>query len=235
MAQVLRETLQRHGLGNPVAAIVTQVLVSSRDPAFQNPTKPVGRFYHRGEAEACRIERGWHMIEDAHRGYRRVLPSPQPEEIIELPAIRAALAEGVAVIACGGGGIPVTYHRDQLAGVEAVIDKDRVSGLLASELEADLLLISTAVDQVCLDYGTARQQPLNRLSAAEAQHYLREGQFPSGSMGPKIQAALDYLSRGGRLVIITSPKSIPDALYGLAGTRIGLTRSAAARRPNRAA
>lgn len=220
MEQVLQETLHRHGLSCPVATMVTQVLVSSRDPAFQAPTKPVGRFYTRQEAEHCRTQFGWHMVEDAHRGYRRVVPSPQPQEIIELPAIKAALADGALVIACGGGGIPVVFHRDELVGVEAVIDKDRVSSLLAWELEADLFLISTGVERVALDFGTPQERPLGQLSVNEARVYLAEGQFPPGSMGPKIEAALEYLERGGKLVIITSPESIPEALHHLAGTRI---------------
>jgi len=220
MEQVLQETLHRHGLRCPVATMVTQVLVSRRDPAFRRPTKPVGRFYTRQEAERGRSEFGWQMVEDAHRGYRRVVPSPQPQEIIELPAIKAALSDGSLVIACGGGGIPVLFRRDEVVGVEAVIDKDRVSSLLASDLEADLFLISTSVERVALHFGTPRQQPLSQLSAQETRRYLDERQFPPGSMGPKIEAALDYLERGGKLVIITSPESIPDALAGLAGTRI---------------
>jgi len=202
--------------------MVTQVLVSRRDPAFHIPTKPVGPFYTPQEAERRRTEFGWHMVEDAHRGYRRVVPSPQPQEIIELPAIKAALSDGVLVIACGGGGIPVVFHRDEAVGVEAVIDKDRVSSLLASDLEADLFLISTAVERVSLHFGTPQQQSLAQLSAKEARQYRGEGQFPPGSMGPKIEAALEYLERGGKLVIITSPESIPDALVGLAGTRLAL-------------
>ncbi|HUI42271.1 MAG TPA: carbamate kinase [Terriglobia bacterium] len=227
MEQVLRETLHRHGLSCPVATMVTQVLVSSRDPAFQAPTKPVGRFYTRHEAEHCRTEFGWHMVEDAHRGYRRVVPSPQPQEIIELPAIKAALSDGALVIACGGGGIPVVFRHEELVGVEAVIDKDRVSSLLAWELEADLFLISTAVERVSLHFGTPQQQPVEQLSAKAARRYLAEGEFPPGSMGPKIEAALEYLERGGKLVIITSPECIPDALYGLAGTRLSLYPQAA--------
>jgi len=222
MEQVLQETLHRHGLSCPVATMVTQVLVSRRDPAFRRPTKPVGRFYTRQEAEHCRAQFGWQMVEDAQRGYRRVVPSPQPREIIELPAIKAALSDGALVVACGGGGIPVVSRRDELVGVEAVIDKDRVSSLLAWEVEADLFLISTSVERLALHFGTPQQQPLAQLSAQKARRYLGEGHFPPGSMGPKIEAALEYLERGGKLVIITSPESIPDALAGLAGTRITL-------------
>ena len=222
LEQVLRETLQRHGISCPAFTMVTQVLVSARDAAFHVPTKPVGRFYTREEAERCRAEFCWHMVEDARRGFRRVVPSPQPEEIVELRAIQVALDGGALVIACGGGGIPVVFQNGELAGVEAVIDKDRVSGLLARELEAELLLISTGVEQVSLNYRTPQQRALASLTADEARRYLDEGQFPPGSMGPKIEAALEYLEAGGKLVIITSPECIPDALYGLAGTRIML-------------
>ncbi len=220
LQQALQETLQRRGLRRPVVTMITQVLVSARDPAFRKPTKPVGPFYTFKEAEQRRVQLGWHLVEDAHRGYRRVVPSPQPEEIMELPAIQSALLSGALVIACGGGGIPVVFRREKLVGVEAVIDKDHVSSLLAWELEADLLLISTGVEQVALHYGTPEAQPLKQLTAEEARRYLGEGQFPSGSMGPKIEAALGYLERGGKLVIITSPESIPEALHNLAGTRI---------------
>ncbi len=227
LQQTLQETLQRRGLRRPVVTLVTQVLVSARDPAFRKPTKPVGPFYTRKEAEQRRAQFGWHMIEDAHRGYRRVVPSPRPEEIMELPVIQAALLSGALVIACGGGGIPVIFQREKLVGVEAVIDKDLVSSLLAWELEARLLLISTGVDQVALHYGTNQAQPLGHLTADDARKYLRKGEFPAGSMGPKIEAALEYLDRGGKLVIITSPESIPEALHDLAGTRITMSREAA--------
>jgi len=227
LQQVLQETLQRHGLRRPVVTMITQVLVSPRDDAFHFPTKPVGPFYTLEEAVERRLKLGWHMVEDAHRGFRRVVASPQAEEVIELPAIKAALLSGALVIACGGGGIPVIFNRDQLTGVEAVIDKDRVSSLLAWELEAELLLISTAVDRVALNYGTPDERPLEHLTAAEACRYLLEGQFPAGSMGPKIEAALNYLDRGGKRVIITSPESIPDALHGLAGTLITSSREVA--------
>jgi len=222
LQQTLQETLQRRGLRRPIVTIVTQVLVSTRDPALRNPTKPVGPFYSRDDATQRSATLRWQMVEDAQRGWRRVVPSPQPKEIIELPAIQAALASDVLVIACGGGGIPVVFRRERLVGIDAVIDKDRASSLLAWELEADLFLISTAVDQVALRYGTPEQQNLDRLTAEEARRHLAEGHFPPGSMGPKIEAALAYLERGGKLVIITSPEKIPEALQGMAGTRITL-------------
>jgi carbamate kinase len=220
MQQALQETLERRGLRRPVVTVVTQVLVSRRDPAFRHPAKPVGRFYTRAEAEQRHATLRWHMREDALRGYRRLVPSPEPKAIIELPAIAGALSSGALVIACGGGGIPVVFRGDRLVGIDAVIDKDRVSSLLAWELEAELFLISTSVDQVALNYGTPDERALESLSAEDARRSLREGQFPPGSMGPKIEAALSYLERGGRLVLITSPEKIPEALQGLAGTRI---------------
>ena len=163
------------------------------------------------------------------------MPSPQPKEIIELAAIQSALAGGALVIACGGGGIPVVFKGERLVGIDAVIDKDRVSSLLAWELEAELFLISTGIEQVALGFGTPRQQNLERLTAAEALRYWRAGEFPAGSMGPKIEAALAYLERGGRLVIITSPERIPEALHGMAGTRITLAPEPAEVRSPRAA
>ena len=220
LQQMLQETFERHGLRRPVVTMVTQVLVSRRDPAFRNPSKPVGPFYTREEAERRRATLHWGLMEDPQYGYRRVVPSPQPQEIIELPAIQGALASGALVIACGGGGIPVVFRKDRLVGIDAVVDKDHASSLLAWELEAELFLISTSVDQVVLNYGTPDQRLLDRLPAEEARRYLREGHFPPGSMGPKIEAALRYLERGGRQVIITSPERIPEALHGLAGTRI---------------
>ena len=222
LQQTLQETLPRHGLRRPVVTMVTQVLVSRRDPAFRNPSKPVGPFYSRDEAERRRRALGWQMVEEPPRGYRRVVPSPEPKEIMELAAIQAALQSDALVIACGGGGIPVVFRRDRLVGIDAVIDKDRASALLAWELEAELFLISTGVAQVALNFGAPGERPLERLSAAEARGYLREGQFPAGSMGPKIEAALAYLDRGGKLVIITCPENLSEALQGMAGTRITL-------------
>jgi len=222
LQQTLQETLPRRGLRRPVVTMVTQVLVSRRDQAFRNPSKPVGPFYNQEEAERRRRTLGWQMVEDPPRGYRRVVPSPEPKEIMELPAIQAALHSDALVIACGGGGIPVIFRRDRLVGIDAVIDKDRASALLAWELEAELFLISTGVAQVALNYGTPDQRQIECLSAIQARRYLREGQFPAGSMGPKIEAALAYLERGGKLVIITSPENLSEALHGMAGTRITL-------------
>jgi carbamate kinase len=231
LQQSLQETLARHGLRRSIVTMVTQVLVSSRDPALKRPTKPIGQFYSAEDAFKRTGEFGWEMTEDSGRGYRRVVPSPDPKEIIELEAIRQGLAQGALVIACGGGGIPVIYRNDVLTGLEAVIDKDRASALLAWELEAELFLISTSVDQVELHHGTPQSRPLERLTVREARRYLREGQFPAGSMGPKIEAAIQYLERCNGAVLITSPEKIPEALQGMAGTRI----TAAACEPARVA
>jgi len=165
--------------------MVTQVLVSRRDPAFHIPTKPVGPFYTPQEAERRRTEFGWHMVEDAHRGYRRVVPSPQPQEIIELPAIKAALSDGALVIACGGGGIPVVFHRDEAVGVEAVIDKDRVSSLLASDLGADLFLISTAVERVSLHFGTPSSNPWRSSAPTKPANTWAKGSSRRAAWVPK--------------------------------------------------
>jgi carbamate kinase len=228
LQQTLQETLARHGLRRGVVTMVTQVLVSSRDPALKRATKPVGPFYSKREAEKRAAEYGWTVVEDAGRGYRRVVPSPEPIAIIELKPIRRGLAQGMLVIACGGGGIPVIYRDDVLAGLEAVIDKDRASALLAWELEAALFLISTSVDQVELDHASPRARALDHLTVIEARRYLREGQFPPGSMGPKIEAAVEYLEHSNGAVLITSPEKIREAMQGMAGTRITSTAASAA-------
>jgi carbamate kinase len=236
LQQTLQETLARHGLRRGVVTVVTQVLVSSRDPALKRATKPIGPFYTKQEAAKYAAEWGWTIVEDAGRGYRRVVPSPEPIAIIELEPIRRGLAQGMLVIACGGGGIPVIYRGDALTGLEAVIDKDRASALLAWELEAELFVISTSVDAVELDYATPRARPLEHLTVAEARRYLREGQFPPGSMGPKIGAAIQYLQYTNGTVLITSPEKIPETLQGMAGTRITLNaESAVTHRSHRAA
>jgi len=195
--------------------------VAADDPAFARPTKPIGSFMDKEQAERRRQE-GWDLIEDANRGYRRVVASPVPLRIVELPVIRQLLDSGMVVIAVGGGGIPVVASQaGELHGVAAVIDKDLASALLANELNADLLLISTAVDQVALNFGTPQQRWVDRLTLSEAKRYLAEGgHFASGSMAPKIQAMVNYLERGGREGLITSPASIEQALAGQTGTRI---------------
>ncbi len=219
--QVLRNALHQAGKEREVTTVITQVLVDADDPAFRHPTKPIGPFYRREAAERLRATRGWPMIEDSGRGYRRVVPSPMPIAIIEAASIRSLVDGGVAAIAAGGGGVPVVRRADgTLAGVEAVVDKDRAAALLARAVGADQLVVVTGVDRVAIGYNTPRQQDLEVLPAEEAELYLAAGEFPPGSMGPKIEAALAFLADGGREVIITSPRVLRLALEGRHGTRI---------------
>lgn len=219
--RALREELQGRGVSTGVAAVVTEVRVDSNDQAFREPTKPIGRFYSSEEAEALSAEHGWKMIEDANRGYRRVVPSPIPQQIVQLDVIKSLIDSGVTVICCGGGGIPVTGDPgEHIEGHEAVIDKDRTSMLLAIELGADRLVISTGVDRVYRDFLTDHAEPLATISMAEAIRLGEDGQFPSGSMGPKIEAAIHYLQRVDGEVVICSPENLVAAMNGDAGTRI---------------
>ncbi len=185
-----------------------------------HPTKPIGPFYSRAEAEEKQRLLGWQIVEDAARGYRRVVASPEPVEIVEGPIIRALVDEGVLVVACGGGGIPVVRNEGGLEGIEAVIDKDRASALLATSLGVDLLIISTDAECVYLDYKKPTQRPLRRATASEMERHYIEGQFPSGNMGPKIESALRFLNNGGKEVIITSCERLNDAFTGDGGTHI---------------
>jgi carbamate kinase len=221
--QLLGNRLKRADAGIPVVTVVTQVVVDGDDPAFHNPTKPIGPFYDEDRARGYRRTEGWAIVEDAGRGWRRVVPSPIPREIVELEAIRALLEAGFVVVGVGGGGIPVVRDDEgDLRGVEAVIDKDYASSLLATGLEADLFLISTAVEQVYLNYGKPDQKPLDHLTVDEAKQYLEGGHFPPGSMGPKIRAVVQFLERGGREALITSPENLARSLRGETGTRITL-------------
>lgn len=214
------QMMQAEGLDTPVVSLITQVLVDPRDPAFQNPTKPIGPSYTKEVAERYRASLGWILREDAAHGFRRVVPSPEPVAIIELDAIQACVDRGLVVIAAGGGGVPVFNDHDITKGVEAVIDKDHTSALLAGRLQADVFAIATDVDRVFLDFGKETQRPLDRLTAGQCRQHLAEGQFPPGSMGPKITAALKYLELGGKEVIITDHTHLLEALEGRAGTRI---------------
>jgi carbamate kinase len=220
LAQALRQELAVAGLTLPVATVITQTVVAADDPAMQHPTKPIGPFYSRGEAEERKRLFGWHIVEDAARGYRRVVPSPEPIEIIEMPIIQALINEGMLVVACGGGGIPVVRTNGGIKGIEAVIDKDRASALLAAKLGVDLFIISTNADRVYIDYKKPTQRPLLRVTAAEMETYYKNGQFPPGNMGPKIESALRFLQAGGREVIITSYEYLGEAVAGRAGTHI---------------
>ena len=220
LEQALRRELAAAALPVEVVSLVTETVVSATDPAMQNPSKPIGPFYSRLEAEERKRLYGWTIVEDAARGYRRVVPSPEPVEIVELSVIRELMSSGILVIACGGGGIPVVRVNGGLHGVDAVIDKDRASALLASELDVDILAISTDTDYVYLDYKKPAQRPLLCVSAEEIESHHRAGHFPPGNMGPKIESALRFLRAGGREVIISSYDHLCDAVAGKAGTRI---------------
>ncbi|MBN1270285.1 MAG: carbamate kinase [Kiritimatiellae bacterium] len=219
--QTLMNELRRQGLRQQIASVVTQVVVDANDPAFTNPTKPIGPFFTQEDAEGHREKDGWAVKEDAGRGWRRVVPSPKPLEIVEEKVIETLLANDIVVIAVGGGGIPVVRRPNgDLAGCAAVIDKDLASCLLAKNLKADIFVISTGVDKVALNFGKPDEKPIDRMTVAEAKRYLKEGQFPPGSMGPKIEAAIDYIEHGGKHVIITQPHLIEDAIHGKTGTHI---------------
>ncbi len=214
------QMMQVEGLKTPVVSLITQVLVDAQDPAFQNPTKPIGPFYTKEVAERYRDIFGWAIAEDVSRGYRRVVPSPEPQQIIEIEAIRACVDRGLVVITAGGGGIPVFNDHDLSKGVEAVIDKDHTSAILAWQLDAAKFIICTDVDRVSLDYGKVTQRPVDRLTISECRKYLAQGQFPPGSMGPKITAAMKYLEKGGRTAVITNHQHLVDAVDGKGGTKI---------------
>jgi carbamate kinase len=219
LQQVMRNVLADGGYDKTVATVLTQVVVRLDDPAFESPSKPVGPFYSSERARDLR-EKGWAVVEDAGRGYRRVVASPIPREIVEIEAIRTLLDAGVIVIAVGGGGIPVSMDHGHLRGVEAVVDKDYASSLLARELGVELFLIGTGVEGVYINYGKPDQELLPELTVEEAEGYLEEGHFPAGSMGPKIRAAIDYIRQGGTEVIITDISALGRALKGGTGTRI---------------
>jgi carbamate kinase len=218
--QVLMNEFRRMNMHKPVATVVTQVLVDRNDPAFQNPSKPIGSFMDEATARR-RQEEGWHVIEDAGRGWRRVVASPRPLEILEQDVIKTMVDAGIIVIAVGGGGIPVIRNEQgDLQGIAAVIDKDLASSLLARNIRADLFLISTAVEKVALNFGQPNQVWLDRMTLAEAKAYMAEGHFKKGSMLPKIQAIIEYLEHGGKEALITNPENIERALAGETGTRI---------------
>ncbi len=221
ISQTLDNELRRRGIEKSVAAIVTQTVVDAADPGFQNPSKPIGPFYSEATAREHRENEGWAMREDSGRGWRRVVASPHPLEIIEEPAIKTLLENDIIVVAVGGGGIPVVRLADgSLAGVGAVIDKDWASCLLAKNLAAEKFILSTAVDRVALNFGQPDQKAIDRMTVAEAHDYLQEGHFKAGSMKPKIEAAIEFLEQGGGEVIITQPHLLEDAIRGRAGTHI---------------
>lgn len=230
--QSLRNTLEAHNTRREIVTVITQVLVDESDPAFQHPTKPVGPFYTRERAEKLKKE-GVSIMEDAGRGYRRVVPSPDPKQVLEAEVIESLLQQGVIVIGVGGGGVPVggkngkekeKENGKELYGIEAVIDKDLASEILAESIKADCFIILTDVEQVALNYGKPHQKNLDVLTVKEAETYLNEGHFHPGSMKPKILSAIRFLRAGGKKVIITSPQKVNEALKGRAGTEIVLSR-----------
>jgi len=204
--------------GRPVVCLLTHVLVDEDDPAFEEPTKPVGPFYDEAKARQLEDERGWQVVHDAGRGWRRVVPSPVPLQVVELEAIRSLLASGSIVVACGGGGIPATRRGDHVAGIDAVIDKDRASSLLARALGADRFVILTEVPAVYANFGTDQQQELRELSVDDAGALLPE--LAAGSMRPKVEASVEFVRATGREALITSPAALGDALEGRTGTRV---------------
>jgi carbamate kinase len=218
---------RRHGLPHLASALVTQVVVDGKDPAFHKPTKPVGPFFAEFRAIELIENHCWNMIEDSGRGWRKVVPSPKPLEIVEMEAIRDLVEREHIVIAGGGGGIPVVRNEDgDLNGVEAVIDKDYTASIIAREVRAHLFVILTAVDRISINFGKPDERPLRKLTETDAQKFLDEGQFPPGSMGPKVRAAIEFLQGGGREVIVTRESSFEAALDGKGGTTIvreGLT------------
>ena len=220
--QSLQNKLLQHGIKKQVITIVSQVVVDKNDPSMQNPTKYVGSTYYSAEqAEELKKSLGWTLKEDSGKGFRRVVPSPMPIEIIPAETINELVHQGEIVIAVGGGGIPVYREANgALEGVDAVIDKDFASALLALNIKADLFVILTGVDKVSINYGKPEQQDLEVMTVAEAQKHYNDKQFPAGSMGPKILAAIDFLKRGGSEVLITSIEKIVDAFEGKTGTRI---------------
>jgi carbamate kinase len=219
--QCLASALWESGIQSPVATVITQVIVDDDDPAWDHPAKPIGRFYPAERVEELQ-RHGWIMKEDPQgRGWRRVVASPRPVEIVEEPVIRRLLSDGTMVVACGGGGIPVRADEaGSLTGADAVVDKDLASSLLATAVAASTLAILTEVDRVYLDYGRPTQRPLDAVDVAALKHFAAEGHFPPGSMGPKIEAVIGFVERGGARAIITSPERLDDALAGNAGTHV---------------
>lgn len=219
--QTLGNELLRRGIRKKLATVVTQVVVDRDDPAFRNPTKPIGPFYTEEDARRHEQREGWAVREDAGRGWRRVVASPKPLEIVEQEAIRMLIENDVVVTAVGGGGIPVIRHENgDLEGCAAVIDKDAASCLLAKDLKAHTFVISTAVDKVMLNFGKPDQKAIDTMTVSEARKYMEEGHFAAGSMQPKIEAAIEFLEHGGQRVIITQPHLLEEAIAGKNGTHI---------------
>ncbi|HDL17938.1 MAG TPA: carbamate kinase [Bacteroidetes bacterium] len=221
IGQSLQNKLIRENIDREIVTLLAQVIVDRDDPSIRNPTKFVGPFFRKEDVEKFKKERGWTIREDPGRGWRRVVPSPKPIRIVEKNTIRRLFDEGVIVITVGGGGIPIYIEKDSTyEGVDGVIDKDLASAVLATEIGARELYILTAVEKVYLNYAKPNQKALDRITVAEAKKYLAAGQFPAGSMGPKIEAAIRFLESGGEIVMITSIEKHVDAMKGLTGTRI---------------
>jgi len=221
LQQALENEFRRRGLNKSAAAIVTQTLVDRADPAFAHPAKPIGEFYTRDQAEELMRVEHWTMIEDSGRGWRRVVPSPKPLRVIEAELVRHLVKDGYVVIAGGGGGIPVVADAAGiLSGVPAVIDKDLASAVLASQIKADVLVVSTAVERVCLNFGKPNEMPLHSITVAQARKFIAEGHFGAGSMLPKVQACIQFIEHSGMEAVITCPEKLSASLDGKAGTRI---------------
>lgn len=221
LQQNLYNEFRQRGVDKRAVTIVTQVLVDRQDAAFQNPAKPIGSFMDKDKARERRQNEGWDVVQDAGRGWRRVVPSPLPQDVIELQAVKELIAKGFVVITVGGGGIPVVKNEDgSLQGVAAVIDKDFASALLVNSIEADLFLISTSVEKVYLNFARPDQKAIDRVTVAEAKAYIEQGHFARGSMLPKVQAIIGFLEAGGKEALITDPPNIERALKGETGTRI---------------
>ena len=218
--QTLKNELSAKGIHREIVSIISQVVVSERDEAFEYPTKPIGLFYNKAEAEALEREKGYRMALDVNRGYRRVVPSPRPLEIVEADVIAKLLKLGIVVIAVGGGGIPVVWKGDKLIGVEAVIDKDRAAAVLGKMILAERLIILTSVSEVYINFGKPNQKALRKPKLSEIKRLRDADEFPPGSMGPKIEAAIDFLEAGGKRVIISDARMLLEASRGKAGTHI---------------
>jgi carbamate kinase len=220
LSQAIGDALAEAGRPRTVAAVMTQVVVSRDDPAFGTPTKPIGPFFSQGRATRLADARGWSVAEDSGRGWRRVVASPEPIEVVEAGEIAGLLEAGEVVVACGGGGVPVARVGQELVGVDAVIDKDFAAALIGRLVGASSLLLVTGVEQVLLDFGSPDERAVDVMTVAEARGHLADGQFPAGSMGPKVQAAMQFVEAGGSTAVITSLERIADAVAGTAGTRI---------------
>ncbi|MDO8137148.1 MAG: carbamate kinase [Candidatus Brocadiales bacterium] len=217
----MRNQLRERGIEREVTTLVTQVVIDPDIEKFEHPTKPVGPFYSAQRAEELRQEKHWEIVEDSHRGFRRVVPSPRPVQILGIQTIKSLVERGHIIIAGGGGGIPLLREEGgRMVGVEAVVDKDYTASLLAREVEAELFIILTRVPGVAIGFRTERERFLDRLTVQEARKYLASGEFPPGSMGPKVSAALDFVEATGQEVLITAPEVLKQALEGLTGTRL---------------